>query len=340
MAQLARDVGVPESAIRTERGSETTWENGRFTAPILRAEGVRRVLVITDRLHMRRAAGVFVRLGFDVELGAVPIYEGHYNNVSMLTAGAREVAALAYYKMRDWVAPLDTRDGSQRARHENGAAGTTGTAMQPNLSNPSGPIVILGASYAGSWDLDTIAGHPIVNAGVPGQQSFEMLERFERDVVTARPRAVVLWGFINDVFRAEDIDRSMARVRDSYMKMIARARASGIEPILATEVTIRPPDTWIESITAWVGGLMGKESYQSRINRQVMSMNAWLVDLAAREGILVLDLHDALAEEGGQRRREFIEEDGSHITPDGYAALTQYATPILNQHFAARPGRP
>jgi len=340
MAQLARDVGVPESAIRIERGSRTTWENGRLTAPILRAESARRLLVVTDRLHMPRAAGVFVRLGFDVEIAAVPIYEGHSNNVSMLTAAAREMTALAYYRMRDWVAPLKSRDSSKRAQHGTRAVGTTGSTMQADISNAAGPVVILGASYAGSWGLDTIAGHRVVNAGVPGQQSFEMLERFDRDVLPARPRAVILWGFINDVFRADDIDRSLARVRNSYTQMIARARGHGIEPILATEVTIRPPDTWIESIMSWVGALMGKESYQARINRHVMSTNSWLVDLAARERMLVLDLHGALAEEGGQRRREFIEDDGSHITPDGYAALTQYATPILNQHLSARPGQP
>ena len=43
---------------------------------------------------------------------------------------------------------------------------------------------------------------PVINRGVAGQQSFELLARFDNDVVPERPRAVILWGFINDIFRA------------------------------------------------------------------------------------------------------------------------------------------
>ena len=41
----------------------------------------------------------------------------------------------------------------------------------------------------------------MINRGVNGEQSFEMLKRFDSDVVATKPRAVILWGFINDVFR-------------------------------------------------------------------------------------------------------------------------------------------
>jgi lysophospholipase L1-like esterase len=185
--------------------------------------------------------------------------------------------------------------------------------------------------------IDGLNGIPVVNAGVSGQQSFEMLERFDRDVVSVRPRAVVLWGFINDIFRAREIEASLQRVRDSYTEMVARARAAGIEPILATEVTVRAPDSWTETILSFVGGLMGKESYQDQINRHVLATNSWLSDLAAREQLLLIDLQGALADEDGRRRRrEFIDADGTHITREGYDALTRYAAPILHEHLTQR----
>jgi lysophospholipase L1-like esterase len=209
--------------------------------------------------------------------------------------------------------------------------------MHQKPSNPSGPLVLLGASYAKGWVIDGLNGIPVVNAGVSGQQSFEMLERFERDVVAVRPRAVILWGFINDIFRARDIDASLQRVRDSYTAMVARARAAGIEPILATEVTVRAPDSWTETILSFIGGLMGKESYQDQINRNVLAINGWLSELAAREQLLLIDLHGALADEDGRRRRrEFIDADGTHITREGYDALTRYAAPILYEHLTQR----
>lgn len=346
MARLAQQIGVPASAIRTETDSRSTRENGERSAALLQREGAHRILVVTDRLHMRRAAGVFARLGFDVQTVSVPIYEGHTNNVSMLVAGARETAALMYYRMNDWLAPVP----APRRRADTGPRASVGTAgsatgqepdrsVMQKVSNPAGPVVLLGASYAGSWKIDRFDGVPIVNAGKAGQQSFEMLERFDRDVVAARPRAVILWGFINDIFRAEDMERSLARVRQSYTDMIARARAGGIEPILATEVTIRPSDSWTDTAKTWVGWVLGKQSHADRVNGHVMAINTWLRDLARKERLTILDLHGALADRSGARRREFIADDGSHITAAGYEALTRYAVPLLSAHFSVPQAR-
>ncbi len=38
-----------------------------------------------------------------------------------------------------------------------------------------GRIVLLGASYAAGWNLDGIAGLTVINRGVGGQQSWDML---------------------------------------------------------------------------------------------------------------------------------------------------------------------
>jgi lysophospholipase L1-like esterase len=332
MGRLARDVGVPESSLRLERTSRTTRENGVYTAPMLRREGAQRLLIVTDRLHMPRAAGVFAELGFDVTMASVPVYEGHLDNVSMLAAGFREMAALVYYRSRGWVAPVSALI---QARPDT----TSGSTMHAATTREQGPVVLLGASYAKSWTLAAIDGTPLINRGAGGEQSFELLARFERDVVPSEPKAVILWGFINDIFRADDPERARARVRESYVAMVAAARQRGIEPILATEVTIRPPDSLGERVASWVGSLLGKTSYQDAINRQIIELNGWLIDLGRREGLLVLDFHRATSDSAGRRRAEYIQADGSHITPEGYAALTDYALPLLARHFAAGQGR-
>ena len=106
MANLGREIGIPASAIRLEQTSRSTWENGQLSVPLLQQEGAKRLLLVTDRLHMLRAAGVFSRLGFQVESASVPIYEGHADNVSMLASAVREVAALTYYHLRHRLSPL------------------------------------------------------------------------------------------------------------------------------------------------------------------------------------------------------------------------------------------
>ena len=340
MARMAQDIGVPASVVHIETTSLTTRENGEHTAPLLRKLGVRRVLVVTDRLHMRRSAGTFARLGFEIERASVPIYEGHPDNVSMLMAGTREFAAVTYYRSRGWI------EGQAAAAHADAREAVSGTfgkvqsgsAMQSSSDQRPGSLVVLGASYAGGWDLNAVGPTPVIVRGAPGEQSFEMLARFERDVVAARPRAVLIWGFINDISRSglQNMDAVTARIRDSYTQMIALARKHGIEPILATEVTLRQKAGFTETLASWAGWLMGKTSYQDRVNEHVMANNRWLMELAKRENLLILDFQAALAENGVGRRREFAKEDGSHIPPAGYAALTAYATPILQNHLRGR----
>ena len=121
---------------------------------------------------------------------------------------------------------------------------------------------------------------------------------------------------------------------NNLKELIALARASGIEPILATEVTGRPPfRTWSESFANLVGTALGRRAYRDGVNDHVATMNRWLVDTAAREGLLLLDFQAVLAEPSGRRHKPFSQPDGSHTTTAGYAALTAYAVPLLDQHF-------
>jgi len=326
MAQLAIEFGVPAEKIRVERSSYSTYENAQFVAPVLRAEGVRRVLLVTDRMHMLRAQGVFAHFGFRVEPAPVPIYEGHENNVAMLFAGVREALAITYYRLRGWMAA--------DASLPRDASAVPNLPMNPiALSNPDGPLVILGASYAKNWNLAPLDDTAVVNVGIAGEKSFEMQARFDQDVVARRPRAVILWGFINDLFATEDLDAASARVRTTFDDMIARARAAGIEPIAATEITVRVNNGMIDRARGLVGRLLGKQSNQERINQRVMALNDWLRDACRQQNVLVLELSRALADQSGHRRPEFAAADGSHVTQAGYDALTAYARPILLHHL-------
>lgn len=332
MAGLAREIGVPPSKVRVETASRTTMQNAQLSEPILRELGASRLLVVSDRLHMWRASGVFTRWGFEVERASVPIYRGHPDNVSMLLSGLREYAAIAYYRVRGWMGPVNRGPGGAMTAESRVAAGA------PVPTAQSGPIVIFGASYAGHWPLAEVGGVPVVNRGVGGQQTAQLVERFEADVVAAHPRMVVIWGFINDIFNTppEAAPEAVAGIEARYLRMIEMARANGIEPVLATEITVRPDESWLDTMKGWVGGLLGKESFADRVNRHVLAVDLWIHRTARERGLLVLDLQRALSDELGRRRREFVDADGSHITPAGYDALTRYAGPILEKHVTGR----
>jgi lysophospholipase L1-like esterase len=199
-------------------------------------------------------------------------------------------------------------------------------------ATPSQRLVILGASYAGHWGVSELPGFEVVNKGVGGEQSHEMLARFDRDVIGEGADTVLIWGHINNVHRAPNGDyaATVQRIKGDYQSMVARARSAGIDVILATEVTLTEAVGLIDRAAAFVGWLRGKQGYSARINEHVQTVNEWLRSYAAEQEIPLLDFEAVFDDGNGFRKREYTSEDGSHITQAGYEALTRYAREALS----------
>jgi uncharacterized SAM-binding protein YcdF (DUF218 family) len=65
MARWVRALGVPERSIRVDRLSTSTLTNAIRAAAILHPEGRRRVWLVTQPFHLRRARFYFRRAGFE-----------------------------------------------------------------------------------------------------------------------------------------------------------------------------------------------------------------------------------------------------------------------------------
>ncbi len=65
-AELARDLGVADSAIILLTDTRTTRDEAMKAAQLLPSRGVRHILVVTDPLHMARARAAFTAEGFEV----------------------------------------------------------------------------------------------------------------------------------------------------------------------------------------------------------------------------------------------------------------------------------
>lgn len=198
------------------------------------------------------------------------------------------------------------------------------------------PLVLLGASYLASWPLSQVGGRPVINRGVPGGMTASYLERFQRDVVDLRARAVVIWGVDNDIIRAPlgGMDGACDAVEKNLAALVGLARAHDIEPILVTDLTIRPPASRLEWLAATVGWLRGREGYQQGINRRVQRLNAFVRAYTAANGVRLLDLHPLVSGSNGMRLRRYAKRDGSHLPESGYQAINAYAVPLLTSWLA------
>ena len=105
---------------------------------------------------------------------------------------------------------------------------------------------------------------------------------------------------------------------------MAAGRGKGIQVGRATELTVPEAIGLMNRFAALVGAIRGKEGYSSRINAQVRELNEWLRITARQRGLQLLDFERQFDDGRGFRRVEFTTEDGSHISPSGYAALTAY----------------
>lgn len=100
MRRFLGDLGVPDSAMLSERNSLNTRENARFTADLLAQRHIHRVLLVTSALHMGRAKTLFERVGLDV-IPAATDYEVTRSQV-----------------WRSWMPDTGDLDGSARAMKE------------------------------------------------------------------------------------------------------------------------------------------------------------------------------------------------------------------------------
>lgn len=202
-----------------------------------------------------------------------------------------------------WMMQQDDLAEIERYREANVALAKSGDA-RPR-------IVLLGDSITEHWDALEAEKQPgllVVNRGIGGQNTGQMLLRFEDDVVALKPAVVVILGGTNDL-RAYVGDPAsvgpgaLARISRNITAMCDIAKGRGFKVVLAT----LPP----------VGSDREKVS---RDAQAILTINAWIKAFAAGRGYPVADYHAALVDVAGVLPPS-LSPDGIHPNADGYAAM-------------------
>jgi uncharacterized SAM-binding protein YcdF (DUF218 family) len=96
MKARAIELGVDGDAILVEPTARTTRENALRCAALMREHGLATALVVTQRYHRPRAVAAFRRAG----IAATAL---RFSNRLHPKQVAREVVALAFYRLRGWI---------------------------------------------------------------------------------------------------------------------------------------------------------------------------------------------------------------------------------------------
>jgi acyl-CoA thioesterase-1 len=174
-------------------------------------------------------------------------------------------------------------------------------ASQPRLL--SNIVVFMGDSIIQRWNVRSYDKSPFVNVGVTGEDTGQMLARFQTDVIAYSPGVVVILGGTNDFARF-----GHATI-DNIKAMAKLATAAGIRVILCAV----PP-----------ASLNGPNLNTSKIE----IFDQELATLAGASGYRYADyFHAMLLPDGSQDLTLFV--DGEHPNGAGYAKMWAVLKPLI-----------
>lgn len=166
-------------------------------------------------------------------------------------------------------------------------------------------VVFMGDSITQSWAFGDPAlfGPAVVNRGISGQTTPQMLLRFRADVLALKPAAVHIMAGVNDI-AGNTGPTTLEDVENNIASMVELAKAHDVTVILAT---VLPAATF-----NWAPQLKPKDS--------VLALNIWIRKYAAEQNLVLAEYFPAMATPDSAMKPD-LTFDGVHPNKAGYAVL-------------------
>lgn len=173
----------------------------------------------------------------------------------------------------------------------------------------------MGNSIIQGWkqaDPDFFSNPKMLNRGIGGQTTPQMLSRFERDVLDVNPKAVLILAGTNDI-AGNTGEITLPEIRDNIDKMAQMASKNQIQVILCS---VLPAFDY-----PWIAGRHPDE--------KIPALNALIRELAEARNLYYLDFFTAMAD-GRNGLPKDLAEDGVHPTPKGYTVMRNLTQEAFN----------
>ena len=170
---------------------------------------------------------------------------------------------------------------------------------------------------------ETSSAAEVINAGVGGNRSSQLLKRLERDVLSKQPTVVVLMVGTNDRLNSGGFIDIKA-YRKNVVSLIDQIQAGGAKVVLMTPPTCIPELLFTRHDSTKYADQAPKARMQE--------VRTDLLELSRQKHIPVIDFHDYLIDHkiADASKTSVIRnpansgvKDGVHLTPAGYQLLAR-----------------
>ena len=180
----------------------------------------------------------------------------------------------------------------------------------------AGRVVFFGDSITDGWKLETyFPGKPYVNRGIGGQTTAQMLVRMFPDVINLKPAALILLAGTNDIARNNG-PQTIDQIAQNIQAITELAQLHRIKVILCGLLP--------------VSDYTARKQLPRRPPADILKLNAWIRDYAARAKAIYCDYFTATADENGLLKDGFS-GDGLHPNAKGYELMVPVAEAAIKK---------
>ena len=175
--------------------------------------------------------------------------------------------------------------------------------------------IMFGDSITQFWsnyDADFFETNNLINKGISGQTTSQMLERFDNDVIKLQPQKIVILAGINDI--AENSGPiSIEEIIQNIILMVNKALQANIEVILCS---VLPANRFYWNL-------------KIKPSDKVIELNILLKNYANSNSLKFIDYFTAMVDDTNGLHSHYG-ADGVHPNLEGYIKMKSILEPYLN----------
>lgn len=172
-------------------------------------------------------------------------------------------------------------------------------------------IVFFGDSITYRYNIkESFSDHYIVNKGINGHSTNDLLNRLDKDVIEYNPSKVFLLIGVNDLSGFIDKETVVDNIKKIIEKITEKRSKTKI---------------YVESIYPINRRILTEKEYpidEVLTNDLIKETNELIKELCKDKDLTYIDVYDELIDDEGNLKEEYTVE-GQHLTDEGYEKVTE-----------------